>query len=55
MAWRSIKFWGLFLIVLFRVKTVNLSQIATAFANNAQTASNYKRLQRFIRDFDFEL
>lgn len=49
-----LNFLALFLIALFRVKTVNLSHIATAFSNHAQIDSNYKRLQRFIHDFDFD-
>ena len=43
-----LKFLALFLVALFGVKTVNLSHIATAFANNIQIDSNYKRLQRLV-------
>jgi hypothetical protein len=42
----------MFLIALFRVKTVNLTQLATGFVGQAQTDSNYKRLQRFFRNFE---
>ena len=49
-----LNFLALFLIALSRVKTVNLSHIATAFSNHAQIDSNYKRLQHFIHDFDFD-
>ena len=49
-----LNFLALFLIALFRVKTVNLSHIATAFSHNAQIDSNYKRLQRFIHGFYFD-
>lgn len=45
-------FVSMFLIALFRVKTVNLAQLATAFAGQAQTNSYYKRLQRFLREFE---
>ncbi len=40
-----------FLIALFKVKTVNLAQIATAFSRLAQTDSHYKHLQRFFKFF----
>ncbi|MBS9770565.1 MAG: hypothetical protein MK289_16460 [Trichodesmium sp. ALOHA_ZT_67] len=29
-------------------------QIAAAFSSNAQVSYNYKRLQRFLRDFDID-
>lgn len=45
-------FVSMFLIALFRVKTVNLTQVATAFPGRAQTSSHYKRLQRFFREFE---
>jgi len=47
-----ITFMALFLIALFRVKTVNLAELATAFVGKAQTESNYKRLQRFFSQFE---
>jgi len=43
-----------FLIALFRVKTVNLAEIATAFTGQAQPESHYKRLQRFFRAFELD-
>ncbi len=49
-----LSFLALFLIALFRVKTVNLAEIATGFEGRAETDSNYKRLQRFFRDFDLD-
>ena len=45
-------FLALFLIALFRVKTVNLAELATAFSGTATQASHYKRLQRFFRQFE---
>ncbi len=42
-----LSFLALFLIALFRVKTVNLSDLSTGFMGKAKTESNYKRLQRF--------
>lgn len=47
-------FLAQFLIALFRVKTVNLAELATGFAGTAQTATHYKRLQRFFCDYVFE-
>ena len=47
-----LSFLALFLIALFRVKTVNLSDLSTGFMGKAKTESNYKRLQRFLREFD---
>jgi hypothetical protein len=48
-----IKFLSRFLIALFQVQTVNLAKIASVFAGDAKVASNYKRLQRFMRFFQF--
>jgi hypothetical protein len=48
-----IKFLSRFLIALFQVQTVNLVKIASVFAGDAKAASNYKRLQRFVRFFLF--
>jgi hypothetical protein len=47
-------FLATFLIALFRVKTVNFAELATAFPSQAQSASSYKRLQRFFRDFELD-
>jgi hypothetical protein len=49
-----IKFLARFLIALICVKTVCLSQIASVFAGQAQSASHYKRIQRFLRGFDLD-
>jgi hypothetical protein len=49
-----LSFVALFLIALVRVKTVNLSELATGFTGRAKTDSNYKRLQRFLRDFELD-
>jgi Transposase DDE domain len=47
-------FLAMFLIALFRVKTVNFAELATAFPSQAQSVSSYKRLQRFFRDFELD-
>ena len=49
-----LSFLALFLIALLRVKTINLTELATGFRSKAQTNSSYKRLQRFFRDFDLD-
>ena len=46
-----VKFLALFLVALFRVKTVNLAELASGFMGQAQLESNYKRLQRFVGGF----
>jgi hypothetical protein len=49
-----VTFLALFLIALFRVKTVNFAELATGFQGNAKLDSNYKRLQRFFGKFELE-
>lgn len=48
-----IKFLARFLVALFQVQTVNLAKIASVFAGNALIASQYKKLQRFMRFFQY--
>lgn len=54
LAWHGarLSFLAMFLIALFRVKTINLTELATGFMGQAQTDSHYKRLQRFFRSFE---
>jgi hypothetical protein len=40
-----------FLVALVRVRTVNFTEIATAFCGDAKSESNYRRIQRFFKDF----
>jgi hypothetical protein len=49
-----IGFLALFLVALFRVKTVNLSELSLGFLGPAQSSSHYKRLQRFFRQFEVD-
>jgi hypothetical protein len=37
------------ILALFKVKTVNLTELATAFPGRAQSGSHYRRLQRFFQ------
>lgn len=46
-----IKFVAAFIVALVTVKTVNLVELACAFAGRAQQDSQYKKLQRFFRFF----
>jgi hypothetical protein len=39
---------------LFKVKTVNLAQLATAFPGRAGMEAHYKRLQRLFRGFELD-
>lgn len=49
-----VKFLALFIMALLRVKTINLAEIATAFSTQVLVSSNYKRLQRFFREFEID-
>jgi len=49
-----IEFISRFLIALFQVRTVNLSEIASVFGGKAKEESHYKRLQRFFKDYTFK-
>ncbi len=46
-----ITFVSQFLVALIRVRTVNLTEIATAFCGEARPDSHYRRIQRFLKDF----
>jgi hypothetical protein len=46
-----ITFVSQFMIALIRVRTVNFSEIATAFCGSAKSDSHYRRIQRFFKDF----
>jgi hypothetical protein len=52
-AWHGarITFVSQFLIALIRVRTVNFTDIATAFCGAAKSDSHYRRIQRFFKDF----
>lgn len=45
-------FLARFVVALIRVKTVNLAEVASAFAGRARPESSYKRIQRFLRSFE---
>ncbi len=52
-AWHGarITFMAQFLVALIRVRTVNFAEIATGFCGKAKSDSNYRRIQRFFKDF----
>jgi hypothetical protein len=58
LAWHGARltFLAQFLLALFKVKSVNLAELAQGFTGPAQVASHYKRWQRFFRAFalDYE-
>lgn len=43
-----------FIVALIRVRSVNLAEIATGFSGQAQVSSNYRRLQRFFKEFEID-
>lgn len=49
-----LNFLAMFLIALFKVKTANFAELATALNPNAKTGSNHRRLQRFFADFELD-
>lgn len=53
-AWNKarINFTARFMLALIQVRTVNLSEVATAFMGRAKRESHYKRAQRFLRFFE---
>lgn len=57
MGWHGarLSFVALFLVALFRAKTVNLAELATVWGGNADEASNYKRMQRFFKSFEVSM
>ena len=47
-----VKFFVRFVVALIAVKTVDLGEIAAAFAGKATLDSKYRRVRRFFADFD---
>jgi Transposase DDE domain len=50
-----IKLVCLFIDALCKVKTVNYDRLASAFVNDADKNSSYRRIQRFMASFDFSI
>jgi hypothetical protein len=49
-----IDFLARLLIALLKVKTVNLAELSRAFISKAEVASRYRRIQRFLKDYDWK-
>lgn len=50
-----ISFLSNLIIALLKVRTVCLTDLATALLGKAKTESKYKQLQRFLRDFEMDI
>lgn len=42
------------IIALFKVKTVNFAELATAFSGSAKVDSHYRRIQRFFKEVEIQ-
>jgi hypothetical protein len=40
------------LLALLKVKTVNLAELARAFISTAEESSRYRRIQRFLKEYE---
>ncbi len=49
-----IKCLSCLIIALFKVKTVNFAELATAFSGTAQVESHYRRIQRFFKEINIQ-
>lgn len=49
-----LSFLAHFILALFKVRTVNLAEIAQAFSGRAKPASSYRRLPRFFQQFPLD-
>lgn len=49
-----IKCLSCLIIALFKVKTVNFVELATAFSGSAKVDSHYRRIQRFFKEVDLQ-
>ena len=48
-----VSFLARLLIALLKVKTVNLAELAKAFISKAEVESRYRRIQRFLKDYEW--
>ena len=49
-----IKCLAYIIVALFKIKTVTLTEVATAFPGTAEIESHYKRLQRFFKQVEIK-
>ncbi|MEA4868584.1 IS4 family transposase ISBf13 [bioreactor metagenome] len=50
-----IKFFGLMICSLYKVKTVTFSKLASAFETRADSSSSLRRIQRFMAEYVLDL
>ncbi|MDF1517586.1 MAG: IS4 family transposase, partial [Lutibacter sp.] len=50
-----VKLIGLFITALCKVKTINYDRLASGFDVKANKSSSYRRIQRFMADFDLPM
>lgn len=50
-----IHFIACFITALIKVRTVNFKEVAVAFPGNAQKDSQYRKIQRFFKDFALDM
>ena len=50
-----VKLICLFITALCKIKTINYERLACGFDTNAKKESSYRRMQRFMKDYDFPL
>ena len=51
---QRVTFLMLFMTSLIKVKSLNLAQVAQGFETSTEITSNYRRIQRFLKDFKLE-
>jgi hypothetical protein len=50
-----VKLICLFIRALFKIKTINYDRLASGFGTTADKNSSNRRIQRFMKEFDFRL
>jgi hypothetical protein len=50
-----VKLICIFITALCKTKTINYDRIVSAFDTKAYKNSSYRRIQRFMKDFDFPM
>lgn len=50
-----VKLICLFITALCKIKTINYDRLASGFDTNADKNSSYRRIQRFMKEFDFPM
>ena len=50
-----VKLICLFITALCKIKTINYDRLASGFDVKADKSSSYRRIQRFMKEFDFPM